>query len=161
MTQTRPWTVDQFMDQAQCRRRGVSASARTSSRRRSRRASAMHAGFPCRPQLAKLAAIRRRGRGGWRTRVPRLVETPSRRQLPGWPPTEHPPQPAGGPSRRMLGAVGSTRRRSARRRTGCVAAAPSAAYEAQDSRWLQHGAECVAWAAHGVPESPHEIPRPG
>ena len=25
-------------------------------------------------------------------------------------------------------------------------------------QWLQHGAECVAWAAHGMPESPHEIP---
>ena len=26
---------------------------------------------------------------------------------------------------------------------------------------LQHGAECVAWAAHGMPESPREISRPG
>ena len=25
-------------------------------------------------------------------------------------------------------------------------------------QWLQHGAECVAWAAHGMAESPHEIP---
>ena len=67
----------------------------------------MHAGLPCRPQLAKLAAIRRRGRGGWRMRVPRLVETPSRRQLPGWPPTEHPPQPAGGLRRTAPHARGS------------------------------------------------------
>ena len=86
-----------------------------------------------------------RGRGWWRTRVPRLVETLSRRHLPGLPPTEHPPQPAGGPRRRMLGAVGSTRRRSARRRTGCVAAAPSAAYEAQDSS----GSSTARNASHG------------
>ena len=43
----------------------------------------------------------------------------TRRHLRGLPRTEHPPQPAGGLRRRILGAVGSTRRRSARRRTGC------------------------------------------
>ena len=87
----------------------------------------------------------------------------TRRHLPGLPPTEHPPQPAGGLRRRILGAVGSTRRRSARRRTGCVAAAlPATHEEAQDSRWLQDtSADSVAWAAHGMPESPHEISRPG
>ena len=69
----------------------------------------------------------------------------TRRHLPGLPRTEHPPQPAGGPRRRMLGAVGSTRRRSARRRTGCVAAAPSAAYEAQDSS----GSSTARNASHG------------
>jgi hypothetical protein len=42
-----------------------------------------------------------------------------------------------------------------------VAAAPPAAHEAQDSRWLQDSADSVAWAAHGMPESPHEISRPG
>ena len=51
--------------------------------------------------------------------------------------------------------------RSARRRTGCVAAALPAAYAAQDSRWLQDSADSVAWAAHGMPESPHGISRPG
>ena len=85
----------------------------------------------------------------------------TRRHLRRLPRTEHPPQPAGGPRRRSLGAVGSTRRRSARRRTGCVAAAPPAAHDAQDSRWLQDSADSVAWAAHGMPESPHEVPRPG
>ena len=69
----------------------------------------------------------------------------TRRHLPGLPRTEHPPQPAGGPRRRMLGAVGSTRRRSARRRTGCVAAAPSTAYEAQDSS----GSSTARNASHG------------
>ena len=85
----------------------------------------------------------------------------TRRHLPGLPRTEHPSQPAGGLRRRILGAVGSTRWRSARRRTGCVAAAPPAAHDAQDSRWLQDSADSVAWAAHGMPESPHEISRPG
>ena len=42
-----------------------------------------------------------------------------------------------------------------------VAAAPPAAHDAQDSRWLQDSADSVAWAAHGMPESPHEVPRPG
>jgi len=51
--------------------------------------------------------------------------------------------------------------RSARRRTGCVAAVPPTAHDAQDSRWLQDSADSVAWAAHGMPESPHEISRPG
>ncbi|KOO21974.1 hypothetical protein Ctob_000287, partial [Chrysochromulina tobinii] len=74
------------------------------------------------------------------------------RHLRGLPRTEHPPQPA---------AVGSTRRRSARRRTGCVDAAPPVAHDAQDSRWLQDNADNVAWAAHGMPESPHDISRPG
>ena len=37
----------------------------------------------------------------------------------------------------------------------------AAAHDAQDSRWLQDSADSVAWAAHGVPESPHEVPRPG
>ena len=45
----------------------------------------------------------------------------------------------------MLGAVGSTRRRSACRRTGCVAAAPSAAYEAQYSS----GSSTARNASHG------------
>ena len=44
---------------------------------------------------------------------------------------------------------------------GCVAAAPPAAHDAQDSRWLQDSADSVAWADHGMPESPHEIPRQG
>jgi len=43
----------------------------------------------------------------------------TRRHLRGLPRTEHPPQPAGKLRRRIIGAVGSTRRRSARRRTGC------------------------------------------
>ena len=30
-----------------------------------------------------------------------------------------------------------------------------------NSRWLQDSADSVAWAAHGMPESPHDIPRPG
>ncbi|KOO36131.1 hypothetical protein Ctob_016248, partial [Chrysochromulina tobinii] len=42
-----------------------------------------------------------------------------------------------------------------------VAAAPPVAHDAQDSRWLQDSADSVAWAAHGMPESPHEISRPG
>ena len=33
--------------------------------------------------------------------------------------------------------------------------------DAQDSRWLQDSADSVAWAAHGMPESPREISRPG
>ena len=43
----------------------------------------------------------------------------TRRHLRRLPRTEHPPQPAGGLRRRILGVVGSTRRRSARRRTEC------------------------------------------
>ena len=82
----------------------------------------------------------------------------TRRHLRRLPRTEHPPQPAGGLRRRILGAVGSTRRRSARRRTGCVSAAPPGAHDAQDSRWLQDSADSIAWAAHGMPESPREIP---
>jgi hypothetical protein len=35
------------------------------------------------------------------------------------------------------------------------------AHAAQDSRWLQDSADSVAWAAHGMPESPHGISRPG
>ncbi len=58
------------------------------------------------------------------------------RYLRGLPRTEHPPQPAGGLRRRIIGAVGTTRRRSARRRTGCGCSTP-AAHDAQDSRWLQ------------------------
>ena len=42
-----------------------------------------------------------------------------------------------------------------------VAAARPALHDAQDSRWLQDSADSVAWAAHGMPESPHEISRPG
>jgi hypothetical protein len=55
--------------------------------------------------------------------------------------------------------------RSARRRTGCVAAALPAVHDAQDSRWLQdsadYSADSVAWAAQGMPELPHGISRPG
>jgi|LauGreDrversion4_1035100.scaffolds.fasta_scaffold142920_1 hypothetical protein len=28
----------------------------------------------------------------------------------------------------------------------------------QDSRWLMDSGDCVAWAAHGMPESPHGVP---
>ncbi|KOO33032.1 hypothetical protein Ctob_015206, partial [Chrysochromulina tobinii] len=31
----------------------------------------------------------------------------------------------------------------------------------KESRWLQVSADSVAWAAHGMPESPHDISRPG
>ena len=84
----------------------------------------------------------------------------TRRHLRGLPRTEHPPQPAGGLRRRIIGAVGTTRRRSARRRTGCGCSTPTA-HDAQDSRWLQDSADSVAWAAHGMPESPRDISRPG
>jgi hypothetical protein len=33
--------------------------------------------------------------------------------------------------------------------------------DVQESRWLQVSADSVAWAAHGMPESPHVMPRPG
>ena len=33
--------------------------------------------------------------------------------------------------------------------------------DVQESRWLQVSADSVAWAAHGMPESPHDISRPG
>ncbi|KOO28293.1 hypothetical protein Ctob_011232 [Chrysochromulina tobinii] len=42
-----------------------------------------------------------------------------------------------------------------------MASAPPRAHEAQDSRWLQDGADSVAWTVHGMPESPREISRPG
>jgi hypothetical protein len=115
----------------------------------------------CRPRRERIAM----------TATPRPVLRPlgkaqgqrcrTQRHLRGLPHTEHPPQPARGLRHRIIGAVGSTRRRSARRRTGCVAAAPPAAHEAQDSRWLQDSADSVAWAAHSMPESPREISRPG
>lgn len=28
----------------------------------------------------------------------------------------------------------------------------------QDSRWLMDSGDCVAWAAHGIPELPHGVP---
>ena len=37
---------------------------------------------------------------------------------------------------------------------------PVLTHEAQDSRWLQDSGDCVAWAAHGMPESPDGVPRP-
>jgi hypothetical protein len=33
--------------------------------------------------------------------------------------------------------------------------------DVQESRWLQVSADSVAWAAHGMPESPHDVSRPG
>ena len=32
--------------------------------------------------------------------------------------------------------------------------------DVQESRWLQVSADSVAWAAHGMPESPDGVPRP-
>jgi hypothetical protein len=48
---------------------------------------------------------------------------------------------------------------SQNRMCGCTA--PPAAHDAQDSRWLQESADSVAWAAHGMPEPPNEMSRPG
>ena len=64
---------------------------------------------------------RRRGRccGLWEKHKGNGVGCRTRRHLRRLPRTEHPPQPAGGLRRRILGVVGSTRRRSARRRTEC------------------------------------------
>ena len=72
----------------------------------------------------------------------------TRRHLRGVPRTEHPPQPAGGPRRRIIGAVGTTRRRSARRRTGCGCSTPSAhdAQEADGSRTAQIA--CMGGSQH-------------
>ena len=74
--------------------------------------SAMHPGLPRRPQLAKIVAIRRRGRSGWRMRQCERTKSESApagqvasfifaRPTPEGPgacaaPTEHPLQPAGG-----------------------------------------------------------------
>jgi hypothetical protein len=69
----------------------------------------------------------------------------TRRHLPGLPRTEHPPQPSGGLRRRIIGAVGSTRRRSARRRTGCVAAAPLQC----TTRSTADGSRTAQIASHG------------
>ena len=33
--------------------------------------------------------------------------------------------------------------------------------DVQESRWLLVSADSVAWAAHGMPESPHVMPRSG
>ena len=77
----------------------------------------------CRPRRERIAkpatprpVLRPLGKAqGQRCRTRRHL----RRMLRRLPHTEHPPQPAGGLRRRILGVVGSTRRRSARRRTGC------------------------------------------
>eukprot|EP00900_Chrysochromulina_parva_P017589 jgi/Chrpa1/25831/Chrysochromulina_OHIO_Genome00026114-RA len=85
--------------------------------------------------------------------------------LRGLPRTEHPPQPAGGGLTEAPNHRGSASGHNASAITDQlvaephVAAAPPAAHDAQDSRWLQDSADSVAWAAHSMPESPHEISR--
>ena len=65
------------------------------------------------------------------------------------------------PHARGSGLNASAISSSQNRMCGCSIGASPAAHDAHDSRWLQDSADSVAWAAHGMPESPHGIPRPG